>query len=194
MTGHVELRPEAMPLCGPADTIELIGAARRTGRHADCREWTYVAVHRGHGLWTHVYDVVQLPGPFGNEIRLIRVLPGDRRAEARSWALARKERILPARPKAGDTASAGSPVNTNTGVEMPLTRRALISSAAVASLVAPLAVPVRSRAKMRQNHKGWRLMDGQRVAWRRKRQRSPHSPLLIRRRGRSSGVQGRAFG
>jgi hypothetical protein len=32
----------------------------------------------------------------------------------------------------------------------------------------------------------------QRVAWRRKRQRRPHSPLLIRRRGRSSG--GRAFG
>ena len=39
-------------------------------------------------------------------------------------------------------------------------------------------------------------LDGaaQRVARRRKRQRSPHSPLLIRRRGRSSGVQGRAFG
>ena len=34
----------------------------------------------------------------------------------------------------------------------------------------------------------------QRVARRRKRQRGPHSPLLIRRRGRSSGVQGRAFG
>ena len=33
-----------------------------------------------------------------------------------------------------------------------------------------------------------------RVARRRKRQRSPHSPLLIMRRGRSSGVQGRAFG
>ena len=32
----------------------------------------------------------------------------------------------------------------------------------------------------------------QRVARRRKRQRSPHSPLLIMRRGRSSG--GRAFG
>ena len=34
----------------------------------------------------------------------------------------------------------------------------------------------------------------QRVAWRRKRQVSPHSPLMIRRRGRSSGIQGRAFG
>ena len=32
----------------------------------------------------------------------------------------------------------------------------------------------------------------QRVARRKKRQRSPHSPLMIRRRGRSSG--GRAFG
>jgi hypothetical protein len=34
----------------------------------------------------------------------------------------------------------------------------------------------------------------QRVAWRRKRQRRPQSPLLIRRRGRSSGIQDRAFG
>jgi hypothetical protein len=35
---------------------------------------------------------------------------------------------------------------------------------------------------------------GQRVARRRKRQGSPRSPLLIRRRGRSSGIPGRAFG
>jgi transposase len=34
----------------------------------------------------------------------------------------------------------------------------------------------------------------QRVARRRKRQGSPRSPLLIRRRGWSSGIQGRAFG
>src|SRR3954463_9640229 len=33
----------------------------------------------------------------------------------------------------------------------------------------------------------------QRVARRKKRQGSPHSPLLIRRRGRSPDVQGRAF-
>src|SRR4051794_12268112 len=41
----------------------------------------------------------------------------------------------------------------------------------------------------------WRVeeTDGQRVAWRRKRRRSPHSPLMIRRRGRSPGIQGRAF-
>jgi acyl-CoA dehydrogenase len=34
----------------------------------------------------------------------------------------------------------------------------------------------------------------QRVAQRRKRQRGPHSPLMIRRGGRSSGIQDRAFG
>jgi hypothetical protein len=90
MTGHSEIRPEAMPLCGPADTIELIGSARGTGRHADRQEWFYVAVHRGYGLWTHVYDVVRLPGDFGDEIHLIRVLPGDRQDEARSWTRALK--------------------------------------------------------------------------------------------------------
>ena len=30
------------------------------------------------------------PGAFGEEIRLIRVLPGDRRVEARKWALTAK--------------------------------------------------------------------------------------------------------
>ncbi|GEO43750.1 hypothetical protein SAE02_78980 [Skermanella aerolata] len=90
MSASFELRPESMPLCGPADTIELVGSARGTGRYADRQEWVYVAVHRGHGLWTHVYDVVHLPGAFGEEIRLIRVLRGDRRVEARKWALTAK--------------------------------------------------------------------------------------------------------
>ena len=106
MTGHIELRPASMPLCGPADTIELIGFARGTGRHAERRQWIYVAVHRGHGLWTHVYDVVHLPGPFGEEIRLIRVLPGDRRNEARSWALARKGQELTGAAEGGATPQA----------------------------------------------------------------------------------------
>ena len=95
MTGYhepqpAELRPESLPLCGPADSIELIGFTHTTGRHAERQEWIYVAVHRRHGVWTHVYDVVHRPGPFGKEIRLIRVLPGDRQDEARSWALAVK--------------------------------------------------------------------------------------------------------
>jgi hypothetical protein len=113
MTGHHELRPEAMPLCGPADTVELIGSSRGTGRHTERRQWTYVAVHRGHGVWTHVYDVVHLPGPFGKEIRLIRVLPGDQRNDARSWALTRRgQELAGAAEGGGDTAGAGSPADT----------------------------------------------------------------------------------
>jgi hypothetical protein len=108
MTGYhepqpAELRPESLPLCGPADSIELIGFTHRTSRHAERQEWIYVAVHRRHGVWTHVYEVVHLTGAFGDEIRLIRVMPGDRRTEARSWALARKE---------NEFTSAGSTVNT----------------------------------------------------------------------------------
>jgi hypothetical protein len=114
MTGHHELRPESLPLCGPADSIELIGFTHTTGRHADRQEWIYVAVHRRHGVWTHVYEVVHLTGAFGNEIRLIRVMPGDRRAEARSWALARK---------GNETASAGSTV------KLPQESRCLLPAA-----------------------------------------------------------------
>jgi hypothetical protein len=113
MTGHLELRPASIPLCGPADTIELIGFTHTTSRHAVRREWTYVAVHRGHGLWTHVYEVVNLDGAFGDEIRLIRVMPGDRRNDARSWALARRgQELTGVAEGGGDTASAGSPADT----------------------------------------------------------------------------------
>ena len=66
-----------------------------------------MAIHRGHGLWTHVYEVVNLDGAFSDEIRLIRVMPGDRRNDARSWVLARRGQELPAWPKGGDDASAG---------------------------------------------------------------------------------------
>jgi hypothetical protein len=83
-------RPATVPLCAPADTIELIGSLRRgTGRDADREVWVYVVVHRSHGLWTHLYDVVESPGRSRSEIRLIRIMAGDRLAEARAWALKR---------------------------------------------------------------------------------------------------------
>ena len=129
MTASFELRPESMPLCGPADTIELVGSAQGTGRHADRQEWVYVAVHRGHGLWTHVYDVVHLPGAFGEEIRLVRVLPGDRRDEARYWALTAKAGTY----LRGRSGRRRRPHHT--GAKMPLTRRALMLSAAAAAPV-----------------------------------------------------------
>jgi hypothetical protein len=120
MTGQLQLRPESLPLCGPADTIELIGSTQGTGRHAERHEWIYVAVHRGHGVWTHIYDVVHLPGAFGDEIRLIRVMPGDRQDEARSWALAKRGSEFTGRGNeltgmtedGGNVANAGSTVNT----------------------------------------------------------------------------------
>jgi hypothetical protein len=90
MSGLLEIRPESVPLCGPADTIELISFGHGRGRNADRQEWIYVAVHRSHGLWTHVYDVVRIPGCPSAEIRLIRVMAGDRRTEARSWAMVAK--------------------------------------------------------------------------------------------------------
>ena len=132
MSGIIELRPESMPLCGPADTIELIGSAQGTGRHAEPPGMDLCGRSRGHGLWTHVYDVVHLPGAFGEEIRLIRVMPGDRRAEARYWALTAKGRKLTASTEATETPSR----STDTGAKMPLTRSALILSAAAASLMA----------------------------------------------------------
>jgi hypothetical protein len=90
MFGLSEIWPESVPLCGPADTIELIDFGCGTGLKADRQEWIYVAVHRSDGVWTHVYDVVRLRGCMRPEIRLIRVMPGDRQEEARSWVLAVK--------------------------------------------------------------------------------------------------------
>ena len=87
MSGLSGIRPETIPLCGPADTLELVECCNGTGRHAGRREWLYVAVHRSYGLWTHIYEVVDIPGYPRAEIRLIRVMAGDRRADARSWVL-----------------------------------------------------------------------------------------------------------
>jgi hypothetical protein len=90
MFGLLEIWPESVPLCGPTDTIELIDFSCGTGSKTNRQEWIYVAVHRSNGVWTHVYDVVRLRGCTRPEIRLIRVMPGDRQEEARSWALAVK--------------------------------------------------------------------------------------------------------
>lgn len=97
-----DIRPEWMPLLGPADTLELIGFGTGTDRRSGYREWIFVALHRTHGDWTHVYDVVLSPGRLGTEIRLIRVLPGDRRAEARAWAMAARGDDLCRRGGGGD--------------------------------------------------------------------------------------------
>ena len=79
---------------------ELIGGRR--GSRTGCREWIYVVVHRSHGPWTHVYVAVEFPGRNGTEIRLIRVMAGDRLGEARAWALAMWGEDVIGRRKADD--------------------------------------------------------------------------------------------
>ena len=73
----------AIPLANPGDTIERLDERpcprpRDPGR----REILYAVVHRGAGLWTHLYRVV-LAAASRPEIHLDRVLEGDRLAELR---------------------------------------------------------------------------------------------------------------
>lgn len=72
-----------IPLANPGDTVERLDerpcpAPRDPAR----REILYAVVHRGAGLWTHLYRVV-LAAASRPEIHLDRVLEGDRLAELR---------------------------------------------------------------------------------------------------------------
>ena len=81
--------PCTTPLCGPADTLELIaGGSRATAREPDRREWVFAAVHRGQGTWTHLYLVVESSRRGRPEIHLCLVLEGERLEEARRRAAA----------------------------------------------------------------------------------------------------------
>ena len=48
----------------------------------------YVAVHRGHGVWTHVYRVVRDPRSGRLAVFVERVMAGDQASAARAWVLA----------------------------------------------------------------------------------------------------------
>lgn len=48
----------------------------------------YVAVHRGHGVWTHVYRVVRDPRSQRLAVFVERVMAGDQSKAACAWALA----------------------------------------------------------------------------------------------------------
>jgi len=90
MSERLSPAPRIAPLCGMVDTIELIaGGSRPTRRHPDRREWLYAVVHRSHGVWTHLYTVIDQPGIGSAEIHLIRIYAGDCLEQARLWALAR---------------------------------------------------------------------------------------------------------
>ncbi|EWY41532.1 hypothetical protein N825_28425 [Skermanella stibiiresistens SB22] len=89
MSERQPVAPATIPLCGPADTLELIaGGSRATAREPDRCEWVFGAVHRGFGTWTHLYLVIESSRLGRSEIRLSLVLEGDRLDEARRRAVA----------------------------------------------------------------------------------------------------------
>lgn len=73
----------AIPLAGPGDTVERLDERPCPGpRDPQRREILYAVVHRGAGLWTHLYRVV-VTAALRPQIHLDRVLEGDRLAELR---------------------------------------------------------------------------------------------------------------
>jgi hypothetical protein len=72
-----------IPLANPGDTVERLDERPCPGRRdPERREVLYAVVHRGAGLWTHLYRVV-VTAVSRPEIHLDRVLEGDRLAELR---------------------------------------------------------------------------------------------------------------
>lgn len=79
--------PAALVL-GPGDVaVHAATRLRPTRRHAEACEALYVVVHRRHGTWTHVYAVEAGTGRHRREVRLLKVLEGDRLDEAVRWAV-----------------------------------------------------------------------------------------------------------
>ncbi|WP_343714990.1 hypothetical protein [Inquilinus sp.] len=73
----------AIPLARPGDTVERLDERSCPHpRDPQRREVLYAVVHRGAGLWTHLYRVV-VTAALRPEIHLDRVLEGDRLAELR---------------------------------------------------------------------------------------------------------------
>jgi hypothetical protein len=79
--------PAALVL-GPGDVaVHAATRLRPTRRCADACDALYVVVHRRHGAWTHVYAVEAGTGRDRREVRLLKVLEGDRLDEAVRWAV-----------------------------------------------------------------------------------------------------------
>lgn len=82
----IDTVPAAL-FAGPEDTVVFalthLPPPRRGRQHA---ESLYVVVHRRHGIWTHVYAIGTERMRNRTEVRLLKVLAGDRLAEALSLA------------------------------------------------------------------------------------------------------------
>jgi len=91
ITTTADLSPDLSLVLGPDDRVTYATACAppaKGGRYV--RATVHVVVHRRHGLWTHVYRVLQEHRPDRLLVHLDKVFEGDRAAEARDWVLARR--------------------------------------------------------------------------------------------------------
>ncbi len=70
-------------VAGPGDTVVSLASRPLPTRHDPTQRETYwAAVHRRFGTWTHLYAAVESRRPDRRCVRLLKVLEGDRLAEA----------------------------------------------------------------------------------------------------------------
>ncbi|TWB13820.1 hypothetical protein FBZ89_11934 [Nitrospirillum amazonense] len=73
----------------PGDTVHLLREERMPlAGVPDCVARTYAVVHRRHGLYTHIYTVLESRRHVRRVTHLRRVLAGEQLATARAWVLA----------------------------------------------------------------------------------------------------------
>ncbi len=81
--------PDLSLILGPDDSAFHVAPCeppKKGGRYTSGS--VHVVVHRGHGLWTHVYRVLRERQPDRLLVHLDKVFEGERGEEARRWALA----------------------------------------------------------------------------------------------------------
>lgn len=79
--------PDLSLVLGPDDSVIQVGTCTPPGRGRHVAATVQVVVHRRHGLWTHVYRVLQGDRPGRLLIFLHKVFEGERIDEARRWAV-----------------------------------------------------------------------------------------------------------
>ncbi|TWB52794.1 hypothetical protein [Nitrospirillum viridazoti] len=73
----------------PGDAVHLLREERMPlAGVPDCVARTYAVIHRRHGVYTHIYTVLESRQHVRRVTHLRRVLAGEQLAAARAWVLA----------------------------------------------------------------------------------------------------------
>lgn len=82
--------PDLALVLGPADTATFVAEVERRDRLGRTeRDTLYAVVHRGHGLWTHVYRINRNDRSDRMLVHVEKIYEGDRLREACTWAAER---------------------------------------------------------------------------------------------------------